>query len=255
MQEIDLYTITEALGDTCQPSFGRELPLLHNLLHVNKDCYKGSLNRYKREECHMPVRYSEIIRYFKTKPSRLRIFVIILDSDTTRARIVSNALERRNNHTYISSISKNKGKNSLYFPIPSFNVSFEDCIKMIDKLYTKYQFKTTVIITFDICTLYNIVKLRKHCLNIVNNYAQNYVKTSFNKHMYILSDIKLTPALNFYISSQCKAAQIERDVNLFLVTEGEKGDFKTYSDRTCAITKSLIEKIMLFIERDIKFIS
>jgi hypothetical protein len=258
MTEIDLYTIIEVLSETCYYNVGmtRELPFLHNLLYVNKGSYKCSLNRYKREECHMPVGCSEIIRYFKAKPSRLVIFVVNLGSNINSTNFVSTTFERLNNHTYTIKTCKVPlcEDNIRDFSHTRKRLSCEDCIKKITKIYKKSRSKTVASITFDICTLYNIVKQRKYCTNIVDNYAQNYVKTAFNRYISILSEVKLTRALNFYISFQCKAANIEQNEYLCRFLAEDKGNLKKYCDRTRNIIKPITDNIILFIERDIKFI-
>jgi hypothetical protein len=265
MVDVDLYNITELLGETSQlymKTKANELPLLHNLLYVNKTTYKGSTNRYKTQECNMPVRQAEVIRYIKTKPDSLSMIAI----DLSRHAIITRLLfEKDRNDAYTTKEDIVSfywdSRSILKFRSVCFGDNYQDIIDRFINEYRKHNLprgKTNVIVTFDICTLYNIVKRRTHCVNIVNNYAQNYVKMIFNENILNLSAEKLTPILNFYIYFQCKSVNIEHNVKAFFFTEEEKSsirqdksNFKLYIDRTYKIKKCIIEEIRLLIERNI----
>jgi hypothetical protein len=252
MIDIDLYNITELLGETCQLNKNEkclDLPLLHNLIYVNKSTYKGSINRYMREESNMPIKECEVISYLKTKPDRMSMFII-----KPSCRSIFCYFVNKDNNTYTAKqrvISFSWDPQCLSnFESESYKTHF---MNLFDKLvydYRNYSSETNVIVTFDIITLYNIVKRRAQCVNIVNTYAQNYVKMMFNNTISNLSEEKLTPILNFYIYFMCESANIGQNENVFLITSEEKANFKLYIDRTCNINKSLIEEIRLFIGRN-----
>ena len=73
----DMYTISQVLGSH-YPVQNNKLSELHNLLYVNKDSYQGSLDRYQKEECQLPISKQEFINYF-THPFNHKMGVFIFD--------------------------------------------------------------------------------------------------------------------------------------------------------------------------------
>jgi hypothetical protein len=80
-----MYIISQVLGLYSQ-QYNRkinrkinrnELPLLHNLIYLNKDSYTGNIERYNREECKLPISKREFMKYFD-KNSNFNIQLLFL---------------------------------------------------------------------------------------------------------------------------------------------------------------------------------
>jgi hypothetical protein len=99
----DLYTISQTLGQYSNRNNISELSPLHNLLYANKSTYLGSMDRYRQEECQIPVTKYELSKYLDSPYNAVTVFIFdeSYENNSPKSQL-SEFIITQTDHVYIS---------------------------------------------------------------------------------------------------------------------------------------------------------
>jgi hypothetical protein len=229
--ETDLYTVTQALGKyQNDESYTGTVPPLHPLLYVSKSAYKGSMDRYSREECIFHISKNEFYNFINNlSPQNFAIFITDnTTSDSIRFQTFLVMQQRSSKYlvkkeeliTYykkdLSIRLMTKTLDSNKVTIPSRNYYWQDVTgtalskrDMISAVFKRKNFlfvedkfdNQGFEITCDVVTIYDIFTNRGACVDAIKNYAKKMTLEIFENDVTRLNEPSLIPSLNLYLKT------------------------------------------------------
>lgn len=266
-----MYPLIESLGNYVPKNYEERTPPLHNLLYLNKEAYKASIDRYKLEECKLSISQYEFNIYFdrikkENISSRIMVFKFYF-SDSGIIRMTVNKLNKLRHSRYpiwiyttdgYTTTSISKISHTEMYPITSREFLYTNNItfSLLGEFYNG-DFKINNIFvnnllsdTLDINTLYQILTYRELCNDLIEDYAGNIILKIFDSYVSILSSDELLPMLNVYLYYNALSITDEYDAIGILPKKyfhSEHDDIVRYISDTEEIRNELIDYIRSYI--------
>jgi hypothetical protein len=240
----NFYTITQVLGKYYDSDFSsHSLPLLHPLLYASRSTYKGSMDRYSKEECSFPISKKEFEKFvIENDPVQFAVFIEEKDFLVNRVRFEAFTIIKKYHDAYLveakvarifynNDLSLNQMNISANYPL-RLRGNLQEGSNLLDKKEVFLSILTHVSsrsqiskfyspnteISFDVVTIYEILTNRGSCTTITKNYAKKMTLDIFNRYMALLDRPDSVHAVNLYLQTNAYILGIDESFYSTLLT-------------------------------------